>query len=198
MDGYQRDPQHREELPESGQQPAGSEPPPQQEVPVYGRLDQGYGAQPPQRGRGVRTCLLTCLVVGLLGVLIGAVGCALSWKYIVGAGIDTDLVKYRDTVRASELDEARKQLLIHKIEHLRDRIKEKPMGMMEWISYCESPDKMVNDDVLTPEEADLLEKDLDRIAQALGTQFPPLPEGETVPAPEGGSAVPAPPTPEPF
>ena len=98
MDGYQRDPQHREDPPEPEHQPtpdqpaqpAGSEPPqggpgagftpPGGDVPVYDHLRGGYGAQPPQRGRGLRTCLLTCLVVGVLGVLVSVLGCVALWK----------------------------------------------------------------------------------------------------------------------
>jgi hypothetical protein len=143
----------------------------------------------------MRTCLLTCLVVGVLAVLMAVLGCSLAWGPFKRLVVDSDMDSYRDAVRGSELDEGRKRLLLHKIEHLRGVLAEQPIGFGDWVDHTESLDSMVEDGNLTAEEADLLEQELSRIAKALETEFPPLPEGEEPLPPEGSGAVPMP---EPF
>jgi len=115
----------------------------------------------PQPGR-FRPCALTCLVLLVVFLLVGGIGCALAWGPFVRFGIDSDLVDQRDAVRQMELDEDTKVRLVQKIEHFRDVLPEKSMGFMEWVNHSDAIDDLLLDGQLTPEEIILLEKQYPR------------------------------------
>jgi len=111
----------------------------------------------------------TSVVVGvvLLVVLVGGGllmwGAARGWKAFVSSGMVSDLSEYQATINASSLEPRAKGRLLQQIDIVRERAREKPIGFWRWIGYTESFRAVLDDKVITADEAAILERELSRL-----------------------------------
>jgi len=118
----------------------------------------GYGAERPPRKtlRKVIVVLLIILALGVGGIWRG-------WKAFVRFGVAGDLSKYHAAVNESDLDPLIKRRLSDRLDTLRGRARDQSIGFFRWISYDESFKTIFADKRVTPDEALVLERELQRL-----------------------------------
>lgn len=86
-----------------------------------------------------------------------------GWHQLVSYGIATDFTEYQAKIRPMDLDPALKKPILVRMERLRDKARASPISFWRWIDYDESIKSMLNDDRLTSDEVEALNRELDRM-----------------------------------
>lgn len=102
--------------------------------------------------------LVLLLVIGGLGY-----GGWRSWKAFVRFGVSSDLTDYQAVISASNLDVQTKRRLTERIDLIRERARDKDIGFFRWLGYDESFKAIVDDRVVTDDEAAILDRELTRL-----------------------------------
>ena len=124
--------------------------------------------RPPSTGSTQRACLIGCLIAALVGIAGCLVVFAVGWKPFVKFGITGDLEELRAFVRESDLDPDAKARVVARFDALRQRAREKPIGLMQWVQHEEVVRALVEDRSIPPDELEQLEDRLGLIEQDFG------------------------------
>jgi len=118
----------------------------------------GYGSERPRR-----KTLKVVLMVLLFVFALAGVGVWRGWKAFVRFGVAGDLTKYQAAVNQSDLDPLVKRRLADRIDLIRERARDGSIGFFRWLSYDESFKAIFEDKRVTPDEALILERELQRL-----------------------------------
>jgi hypothetical protein len=120
-------------------------------------------AGPEKRASRLNPVVLGCLVLPAVLLVLGVLGAAVGWRKFVSYGIATDLTEYQAKIRPMDLDPAVKKPLLERLERLRDKARASPISFWRWIDYDESLQSLLEDERLTQDEVEALNRELDRM-----------------------------------
>lgn len=122
---------------------------------------------PPAPPRRRNPVLFGCLIAGVVGIVLAFSGCALAWPAFVRFGIASDLSEYHEKIRASNLSEGEREALLKRIETLRERARDSSMSFFRWIDYDTSITSLIDDRVITEDEARTLDRELTNLEREM-------------------------------
>jgi hypothetical protein len=119
-----------------------------------------------------------CAGVLLVGVLF-AVALFFLTKRLVAYGIASEVKDYIRVVERADIDAGTRQELLDQLEHVRGHARRGDVCFFSWLSSEESLEELVEDGVLTDDEAAAFERELDRLeAEIEPAESAPPREGE--------------------
>jgi hypothetical protein len=116
-----------------------------------------------QRRSSLVPLLLGCGAALLVVLALGSIGAVLAWRGFVSYAIATDFTAYQTKVRSMDLDPEVKQALLERLERLRERARAAPISIWRWVDYDESVHSLIEDEELTGDELEALNRELDRM-----------------------------------
>ena len=132
----------------------------------YGRPYYQPDAPEPRRSRFI---IYGCVVAAVLLIAIGLTLGVKGWRAFVQFGVAKDLSEYHAQIASDDdLDEQTKQKLLDRIDRVRARVRERPIGFLRWMTYSESIESVLKDGTISPDEVHTLERELERLEKELG------------------------------
>jgi len=120
-------------------------------------------AGPEKRASCLNPVVLGCLVLPAVLLVLGVLGAAVGWRKFLSYAMATDLTEYQAKIRPMDLDAAVKKPLLERLERLRDKARASPISFWRWIDYDESLQSLLEDERLTQDEVEALNRELDRM-----------------------------------
>ena len=109
-----------------------------------------------------------CTILAIFGIAIGLTFGARGWKAFVAFGISKDLSDYYSKIESNyDIDKATKQNLLERIDRVRARVRQKPIGFFRWMTYSESFDAVLKDGIISPDELRTLDREIDRLEKEI-------------------------------
>jgi hypothetical protein len=118
---------------------------------------------PEGRGSGFNPWILGCVALPGILILLGVFAVAMGWSKFVSFGIASDFTEYHEQIREMDLAPEVKGPILEKLERLREKARAQPMSFWRWVDYDESIKSLLKDRRLTPDEVEVLNRELARM-----------------------------------
>jgi hypothetical protein len=118
---------------------------------------------PEKRSACLNPWLLGCVGLPALLLLLGGFGAMMAWNQLMSYAVASDFTEFQAKIRPMELDPAVKKPLLERMERLRDKARHSSISVWRWVDYNESIKSLLDDDRLTPDEVEALNRELDRM-----------------------------------
>jgi hypothetical protein len=121
--------------------------------------------EPPKSKR--RGIIIGCAIAAIFCMAVVIALSIRGWRAFVAFGIASDLTEYHAQISDSGLDEVTEKRLLDRIERIRTKMRDKPIGFFRWISYSDSIETLLRDGVLDSEEVRTMERELESIEKEI-------------------------------
>jgi hypothetical protein len=138
----------------------------QQPDPNAAPTPAGVGPQEPRRRSPLLTCVLTCGILALIGLLGVILLAAWGWDSFLRFGINSDLNEYEAALEQTDLEPETRQALLDRIADLRLKLEQTTLPLMTWVPHDERVRGLLMDHELPPPEVEKLKDEFEAIRRA--------------------------------